>query len=201
MLLRLINVGIGAVIITAALFYMMSVLIATGENPLTEDTVGRIVDFVRVKQEETVQRKDRKPEKPEKPQAPPPVQPRPQLDPLKVDAKIDTGYNLNPQVSLDKFGLEAGEGDYLPIVKVQPEYPRRALSRGIEGYVVLEFTVTEAGTVRDIRVIEAQPPGYFERAAIKAAEKFRYKPRVINGKPVPVAGVRNIIRFNLAKEG
>jgi len=105
-----------------------------------------------------------------------------------IDAQADIAGNVFGGVT---------DGEYLPIVKVQPVYPRRAAERGIEGYVLLEFTVTEAGTVEDPQVIEADPPGYFERAARQAALKFKYKPKVVNGTPVPVSGVRNLITFQL----
>ena len=62
---------------------------------------------------------------------------------------------------------------------------------------MLEFVVTAAGTVRDPVVIESDPPGVFDRAATNAALKFKYKPRVIDGEPVEVPGVRNLIRFEL----
>lgn len=200
MIIRYFSAAVVGLGVTAGLFYLMSSLIASGENPLTEDTVGRIVDFVRVKEEETVRTKDREVEKPDKPQPPPPSQPKPQVDPFKVNSPVNAGYSFSPDVNVEGSEMGQGEGDYLPIVKVQPVYPRRALSRGVEGYVIVEFMVTKTGTTRDVRVVEADPEGYFERAAVKAAEKFKYKPRVINGEPVPVAGVRNIIRFDLAEE-
>ncbi|SVD91537.1 uncharacterized protein METZ01_LOCUS444391, partial [marine metagenome] len=90
------------------------------------------------------------------------------------------------------------DGEYLPIVKVAPIYPARAASRGLEGYVILEFTVTRAGTVRDVFVVESTS-SIFERAATTAAYKFKYKPRVIDGEPVEVPGVRNKITFVLEK--
>ena len=80
-----------------------------------------------------------------------------------------------------------------------PIYPRRAQTRGIEGYVLLEFFVTTAGAVRDPRVVESKPPGIFDNAAVQAALKFKYKPKVVNGEPVEVAGVRNLITFELAE--
>ena len=79
-----------------------------------------------------------------------------------------------------------------------PASPRRAQTRGIEGYVLLEFVVTKTGAVRDPVVIEAKPPGIFDRSAINAALKFKYKPKVVNGEPIDVAGVRNRITFELA---
>ena len=82
-------------------------------------------------------------------------------------------------------------------MKVAPVHPRRALSRGIEGYVIVEFTVTKQGTVRDAKVVRAEPESLFDQAAIDAALKFKYKPRVIDGEAVEVAGVQNKISFQI----
>jgi protein TonB len=103
----------------------------------------------------------------------------------------DTGMNIG--------GLSYGnaDGDYLPIVKVAPIYPRRALTRGLEGWVLLEFTVTKLGTVVDIKVLESDPPGIFDKAAVGAAAKFKYKPKVVNGEPIDTAGVLHRISFEL----
>ena len=76
-------------------------------------------------------------------------------------------------------------------------YPRRALQRGIEGFVIVEFTVTKQGTVRDPIVVEANPSGIFEQAAMDAAMKFKYKPRVVNGEATEVSGVQNRITFQI----
>jgi protein TonB len=73
------------------------------------------------------------------------------------------------------------------------------LRRGIEGYVVVEFTVNEQGGVENPRVVEADPEGVFNQAAMDAAKKFKYRPKTVGGEPVAVAGVRNIIRFEMEK--
>ena len=90
----------------------------------------------------------------------------------------------------------------------------RALSRGLAGWVIVEFTVTEAGTVRDPVVVsncahipnarnpgecEDKPNSVFDSSAMKAALKFKYKPKVIDGVPVETAGVQNRIKFELAE--
>ena len=95
------------------------------------------------------------------------------------------------------MGFGVTDGEYLPIVKVAPVYPSRALSRGLEGYVIVEFTVTRTGTVTDVVVVESTST-LFERAASEAALKFKYKPRVIDGEAVEVPGVRNKITFEIA---
>lgn len=88
----------------------------------------------------------------------------------------------------------------LPVVKVAPIYPDRAIKEGIEGHVLLEFVVTETGTVRDVVVLEAEPSDVFERAAIKAVLKFKYKPRIVDGKPVETVGVRNRFAFEISDD-
>ncbi|MFZ2209667.1 MAG: TonB family protein [Porticoccaceae bacterium] len=89
------------------------------------------------------------------------------------------------------------EREYRALSRPEPAYPPQALARGIEGYVVLEFTVTAAGTTRDLRVLEASPRNVFAAAALAAAREFRYQPRIQGGAPVDVPGVRSRIRFQI----
>ena len=90
--------------------------------------------------------------------------------------------------------MNIAEGDYLPIVRVAPIYPARALSRGLEGYVDMGFTVTPAGTVED-PVVMFSTSTLFNRAASRAVLKFKYKPRVVDGIPVYVYDVATRITF------
>ena len=187
--------------ITLGLFFLMQSLIQMSGSALTEPPKGSVLDFVRVKPEEQVQKKDRKPRKPPKPKEPPPQMNQPQMDSPSPNAEgsgLDFAADVGDDISLDGgLALESGDGEYLPIVKVAPVYPRRALQRGIEGYVILEFTVTKQGSVRDPIVIEAEPAGIFEQAAKDAALKFKYKPRVVNGEATEVSGVQNRLTFQI----
>lgn len=169
---------------------------------MTEPPRGSVLDFVRIKPEEVVQEKDRKPERPPEPKEPPPDLPQPQADTLADVSDSGGSYDFSASVEADTnlsggLGLDTSDGEYLPIVKVQAAYPRRALQRGIEGYVVVEFTVTRQGTVRDPRVVEAEPESIFDQAAMDAVLKFKYKPRVVNGDAVEVEGVQNRITFEI----
>ena len=65
------------------------------------------------------------------------------------------------------------------------------------GYCNVEYTVTTTGATRNPVAVDCQPQGVFERASVKAAEKFKYKPRVIDGEPAEVAGVRNKFIYEL----
>jgi protein TonB len=107
-------------------------------------------------------------------------------------ADIQEGSGLSGGLSLD-----SGDGDYLPIVKVAAVYPRRAQSRGIEGFVIVEFVVTKTGAVSQAIVVNAEPEGVFDRAALDAVAKFKYKPRVVDGVAMEVAGVQNRITFEI----
>jgi len=93
--------------------------------------------------------------------------------------------------------VSSGDGEYLPIVKVAPIYPRRAQTRGISGYCIVEYTVTKTGSIRDPFAVDCQPKGIFERASLKASEKFKYKPRVVDGEAIEVAGVQNKFTYEL----
>lgn len=187
------------VIITWGLFGLMQILIATGRDAVTDLETGHIVDFVRVKPEETLAKKERKPEKPPQPEQRPPDAPKPQNDNIDPSADAISVAQVPISAELDissSFGLAVSDGDYLPIVKVSPIYPRRALQRGIEGHVIVEFTVTRQGTVRDPFVVESTS-SLLEKAALEAVLKFKYKPKVVDGEPVEVAGVQNKITFRL----
>jgi protein TonB len=70
------------------------------------------------------------------------------------------------------------------------------MQRRLEGYVIVEFVVTTSGGVRDVAVVESSSE-IFESAAMEAALKFRYKPRVVDGIAIEVAGVQNRISFRL----
>ena len=201
MFIRLLTAVVIAGIITTALFYGMQALIKSGDSAIADPAQGSVLDFIRLKPEETVQKKDRKPKKPPQPQEPPPPMEQPQMSPDIADAG-DAGFDFSADVSGDMalqsgLALESGDGEYLPIVKVSPVYPRRALQRGIEGYVIVEFVVDKTGAVKSPIVIEANPEGLFDRAALDAALKFKYKPRVVNGEATEVSGVQNRITFEI----
>lgn len=187
--------------VTFFLLWGMQALLAMGEGVASEAPKGRVLDFVRVKQESVTEVKKRKPKKPPKPQEPPPPMEQPQLaqaNPNATTQQMSFDTDISADIGLKGgLSLDSGDGEYLPIVKVAPIYPRRAQSRGIEGYVIVEFTVAKNGAVRNPVVVEAQPEGIFEKAALDAAAKFKYKARVVDGEPVEVAGVQNKITFKL----
>jgi protein TonB len=187
--------------VTAGLFWMMQYLIATADRSLNEGASGSLVDFVRLKRDESIQRRQLKPKKPPPPDAPPPQPPTPKLDSLDPSAEKIAISAVPVETDIEMsggFSLGVGEGDYLPIVKVAPIYPARALQRGLEGFCVVMYTVTSLGTIRDPVVVEDQcSSSLFHRASVQAALKFKYKPRVIDGEAVEVPGVQNKFTYEI----
>ena len=200
------RMAIGLVValgVTLSLFWVMQYLIATADRSLNEDSAGTMLDFVRIKRDESIERRQRKPEKPPPPQAPPPQPPTPQLDNLNPNAEKIAISAVPVETDIEMtggFSLGVGEGDYLPIVKVAPIYPNRALTRGIEGFCVVQYTVTNLGTTKDPVVIEDQcTSSLFHRASLNAALKFKYKPRILDGQAVEVPGVQNKFTYEITE--
>lgn len=191
-----IAIGIGAAV-TFGLLFLMQLMIATGRGALTDESRFRITDFVRVERQNTVETKKDKPEKPPEPEKQPEM-PNPQsLDSFNSSLAVSmSAPTMGTGMDIGGLGFGVSDGEYLPIVKVAPVYPARAAQRGLEGYVIVEYTVTRTGATRDPVVIESTS-SLFDRAAVESALKYKYKPRVIDGEPVEVPGVRTIIRFEL----
>jgi protein TonB len=188
-----------AALVTGIILFTMQTLIATAPRELDESGQRHFVDFVRVERQETLQRKERIAGKPAQPEAPPTLGAQPRTDAIEP-TEISVGLPVvetATELEIGGLGLDTVSGDYLPIVKAAPVYPWKARSALVQGHCIVEYTVTEAGTVKDVVVIEADPPGYFEKASIEAALKFKYKPRVVAGEPIEVRGVRNLFRYQL----
>lgn len=78
-----------------------------------------------------------------------------------------------------------------------PVYPPQAKARGVEGYVVVEYRVSETGAVMDAAVVESQPPGVFDQSALDAVRSWRYRPAVRSGEEVSEARVKSRLEFKL----
>lgn len=194
------SIVIGTVV-TLSLLFVMHLLILYGEDAVQKERTKHNLDFVRVKRNEALNTEDFTPEKPPKPPETPPETPPQDMDNVDPNAPSINIAAPTMDVSSDiggPGGMNIAEGDYLPIVRVAPVYPARALSRGLEGHVDLSFTVTQTGTVTDPVVIFSTS-SLFERAATRAVLKFKYKPRVVDGVPVDVPNVKTRISFRIEK--
>lgn len=190
---------LGAVLVTLLLFFLMQGLISLGVDNKQPEARQRVADFVMPEHELTLLQQQQKPEKPELAAEPPP-----RLDMKIFEAATPDQQQLSVQpmksfldVELGGIGLGMSDGEYLPLVRPPPVYPRHALARGLEGYVIVEFVVTRTGTVIEPRVIEADPQGLFEKAALRAVKAYKYKPKMVDGEAVNVTGVRQKFTFKL----
>ena len=174
-----------ALSITFGLFYLMQYLISMGSDRGANIRKGQVIEFVRLKRDTAAQTRKRQLPKKEKPPEPPPP---PELQMSQNDAPDANSMAIAaPDLSA---GPDLGSGpnlgapsdsDSVPLVRVPPQYPIRAAERGIEGWGVLQFTITATGTVENPTVLDAQPKRIFDRAAIRALKKWKYRPRVVDG--------------------
>jgi protein TonB len=156
------------------------------------------IDFSRMRRDTEVQTKrDEKVERERPPQTP--EVPRLALSAGGIDNNV---AQLTPVIdtrgAMSRLSMSAGsDRDVIPLVRIAPDYPPRALSRGLEGWVQVQFTITATGTVKDAVVVNAEPKNIFDDAALKAIARWRYNPRVDGGVTVERVGVQTIIRFQL----
>ncbi len=182
-----------AVAIGIGLFYGMVLLVTTGVQEINKsDSLGG-VDFVRLKREDIIETKKRLKKKPPKPKDPPPppkleVQEaeKPQSQALQMDIprmdlplRMGSGPFMGGLAQADR----TRDGGLIPLVTIAPMYPRQALRKRAEGYVIVEFTVTRDGSVKSPKVIEAKPRRLFNQAALRTILRYKFKPLIVDGQP------------------
>lgn len=196
-LIRLIIGGLLAVPVAGGLFFIMQYLILSADPQIDDSKQHKLADIHMPEREIETNVNERKPDKVDDPEEPPPDLTTPEIS-MDMDVEI---INIAPQaaidVSINSSGMASGDGEYLPIVKVAPIYPRRAQTRGISGYCIIEYTVMASGAIKDPVAVDCQPSGVFEKASLKASLKFKYKPRVVDGEAIEVAGVQNKFTYEL----
>jgi protein TonB len=198
-----------ATAVTVLLFRLDSLLVS---QPKTYDTMGskvKLLDFVRVEPSDYIRVKERRlPRKPpptKRPPPPPKVQVQSDVvvetSPLDFDMPdIEVGFGgSGPYLGAWRGPARAGpnrDGDVIPIVRIAPQYPRQALLEGIEGWVRIEFIINPDGTVAKPSVKEADPPRVFNTSALRAILRWKFKPRIVDGKAVSRRG-EQVIEFKL----
>ena len=193
--LRVLIASLMAVGVTFGLFLFMHKLISSGNDDRAELDAIAGIHFGPVEIPDEIMTKNRrKPKKPPPPKDPPPP---PKMQISKMDQQVQNMPRLNiPNLDVPMVGGSGmfignfqqvdhtAEGDIIPVVVIRPMYPREAAMNGTEGWVKIEFTITEVGTVKDPKVIEAKPHRIFNREAIRAILKWKFKPRVVEGVAV-----------------
>ena len=141
------------------------------------------------------------------PRAPEPVMSRPLSLPFKIDpgfqpamegvGKLPWDFNLGTDVQPEGiFSADVLDARIGVQVRVPPVYPIRARERRIEGWVKVKLLVDEAGLVERAEVVEANPPGYFEKSVLSCVRKWKLTPPTVDGSPVK-AWMLTRIKFKL----
>jgi protein TonB len=189
-----------ALCISGGLFWFLKVLISQ-KPEIGERVELRRIEFTRLRQDTEVREKKRDKAELEKPQEAPP-----QTDISKssldlggesisiLAPTVEAKANVRANVSL---GAGGSDRDTIPLVRIEPDYPMRARQRGIEGWVIVQFTITPAGTIKDAVALQGQPPGVFDEAAVKAVMRWKYNPKIENGVAVERPGVKVRLDFVL----
>ncbi len=188
---------LSATFITAVLFLLMASLITpAGDVPQTEpDEVS--VSILREKRDESSNYKERthakKPTREVTP--PPPALPRTKPSAASSDNAISVQL---PGIDQSKSLFESNmDRRATPIVRIPPQYPQGPLAKNIEGWVLVEFTITKAGTVTNIQIVDADPKKIFNRATIRAMKRWKYQPKIVNGKAVPQHKMRELFHYQI----
>jgi protein TonB len=201
---------LAACLLSTGLFSLLYSVISRGHHKLDKAELLPTVDFVRLKRDSDVETMARHKPPPPPSQPPPPAHLRVAAESAKQD--VPTGFampNLGLSASVSG-GPSAGQvstrasgmfdGDILPLQRIPPQYPRDAARTGVTGWVQLEVLVNADGSVRSARVVDAQPRGVFEAAAVAAVLRWKFKPKVLDGKPVEQRGSQKI-EFSLSSSG
>jgi protein TonB len=186
---------------TLLLFLLMHSLIAEEWARADGASYARVVSFLDVDQESDAQTKKRfMPEKLDQAKPPPPP-PMLTASAARPTSELDTAIYI-PEWSVETSGIgfDISDMDEVPLVRIEPRYPPRAETLGIEGWVLLEFTISAAGTVVDPVVIACEPPRIFNSAAKRALSRWKYKPRLIDGLPVVREGVQVLLTFEIGDD-
>ena len=187
--------------ITLGLFYFMQALIATGADLDQRVSVVKIVDATMPEiLLEVIEEIDKPEPIQDDTEVVEDIQERqvnlsdgPSLNIERSSIEIDTGLQLS------NASISATDGDMLPLVAIAPQYPTRAAQRGIEGWCLVSFTVNGLGNVVEdsVVVVDAEPRSMFDRSSIRAAGRFKFQPRVVDGQGVAVENVQYVFRYEL----
>ena len=195
--------------ITLGLFWLMQYMILSNQVVLQQSRDLSMVDFIRMKRQAEVDIKERRlPEKPPPEKRPPPprmevaqvnpLQNTPDFDIPNLDMPLQTDRFLGPIISGLTVGQVGISTNLIPLVRIPPRYPMRARMKRIEGWVKIEFSITGEGAVVDTIVVESHPRRVFDREAIRAIARWKFKPKIVGGEAVQQRAVQ-VLEFKLKK--
>lgn len=198
----LVSILLGAAV-TFALFSFMAFLVATGDRVEEEKSENIIVEVNTTPPKSSVEQRQRVPPPPPPPPKTPPKPQAPEPEVSDVEGGVQfnmPSFNTSADVGLSGPGVGFGsDGDAVPKFRAEPRYPNKAKRDSIEGWVKLGFSINEIGGVEDVVVLDAQPKRIFDKEAKRALQKWKYNPKVVDGKPMKQTGLSVLLEFKMAK--
>lgn len=191
--------------VTTGIFFGMQLLIADSDGELKERVKSPPIEMVRVKRDTPpVEKKREMPQKPKTTDEPPP--PAMEMSnpgapgasvAVPIAAPTPTA-NLNLKAGPNLGAAPVGDAAATPLVRVNPTPPRRAQMEGVNGSVLVRFDIGPTGKVMNVQVIEEDPPGYgFGNAVVRAVQRWKYRPKVIDGEGVIQRGMQTRLQFKI----
>ncbi|MGR5148119.1 energy transducer TonB [Photobacterium alginatilyticum] len=194
-----------ALAMALGLFTFMAWMVDNGHRRAPEDKQFIAFDMVMVEQEREAQRRQRvAPEKPDTPEPPPEAVPTASqttattVAPMMPSLALDTAVS-GLAINVPTFSDFGSNQQAMPLYRVEPRYPARAMKRGAEGYVVISFTIDPQGRPTDLKVQDAQPRRLFEKEAIRALRKWKYQPKIVDGKAIAQLDQTVRLEFKIQK--
>lgn len=182
--------------VTLSLLFFMDRLIAMQPGAASDPSRTGTLTFIRIDKETDVKTTVDPPLRRDA-LNPPPTPPRPDRDTGdEIITAVGPRDPVQPDHVRDTIDIRASDGPLVAMMRVQPAYPGDMAQRGVEGWVLVEFDVLPDGTVNNVRILESSHRG-FEDAALRAAQRFRFKARVTDGVPRATHGLRNLFRFEM----
>lgn len=189
---------IAALVINVGMFTAIEYMVGKNQLRLTDVAEFDISNFIRVAEQSRPVSSRRDAKAPQKPQQ------EMQQDISKLSASSssigDVSFSVDmPEIEIDMGGSIHIARELTPLVRIPADYPISALTKRIEGFVEVRFTVTETGSVANPEVLRSSPPGVFDRAARRAVLKWKYQPQMVDGKPTAVITYTRLV-FQLLED-
>ncbi|MBD3666746.1 MAG: TonB family protein [Kangiella sp.] len=203
--MKIISASIIGLIITAILIFLMSQLINGDHQVPIKEEVVTLVDIPLPPEKEP---KTNRLPKPQPPAVAPSAGDAVPLRTSTLDTPDIPTVDFEPvDVAFPAQVIDApaphellDSRSALPLFQAQPNYPITAASQGIEGWVLLQYDVDTSGTLSNIKVVDSQPRRTFDKEAVAALKKWRFRPAMDNGQPLAVKGQTVKIEFNLEQQ-
>ncbi len=191
-----------AAIVTVALFLVMRGLIFSDAEPPDRNIEAVNIEITSQRTDSDISIRSNRPQQPEEVRTPPPP---PRIEAARAErpaeglaSTLGRLPEIQPEeVNQSDFEVVVSDRDEQPLVRLEPQYPRRAAERGLEGSCVVTFDVNPDGTTANISATCSS--SMFERASIRAVERWRYQPRVQEGQAVVRRGLQVEFPFRLTE--